>query len=156
MLIGGLWHGAAWTFVLWGALHGAGLMIHRWWSKRTETQPTLLRWRAQNWYKAVAGLSTFIFVCLCFVIFRATSIEDASAYLYGLFTFQAGSHQLHPVAIALVFVFGAGTLLGQRLALEVVYDRIPWWLRSVGYSVAFLMLLILTPRSAVPFVYFQF
>ena len=94
--------------------------------------------------------------CLCFVIFRATSIEDAVEYIFGLVTFQAGSHQLHPVAIALVFLFGAGTLLGQRLELSVIYNRIPWWLRSVGYSIAFLMLLVLTPQSAVPFVYFQF
>ena len=156
MLLGGLWHGAAWTFVIWGALHGGGLMAHRWWSSRTQNHEVLGRLRTTKWYNAFAMFATFIFVCLCFVIFRTTTLGHAIDYLQGLMTFQDGIRQLHPVALGLIFIFGAGTVLGQRVEIEKIYERTPWWLRSAAYCVAFLALLVMTPQSAVPFVYFQF
>ncbi len=156
MLLGGLWHGAAWTFVIWGALHGGGLMLHRWWLAVTSSHDQLAVWRTQLWYRALAMSITFTFVCLCFVIFRTTTLDDALAYLGGLLTLQSGSHQLHPVAVGLVLLFALGSLIGTRIDVEEMYASTPWWLRSVGYVVALLLLLLLTPTSAVPFVYFQF
>jgi alginate O-acetyltransferase complex protein AlgI len=62
MLIGGLWHGANWTFVVWGALHGAGLVIHKLWMQRKHptTLPAPLAWAM-----------TYLFVCLAWIFFRA-------------------------------------------------------------------------------------
>lgn len=65
-LIGGLWHGAAWTFVAWGALHGAALCVQRWWSKL-----------GLKMHTALACFITFFFVNLTWVFFRATSWQDA-------------------------------------------------------------------------------
>ncbi|MBX2860097.1 MAG: MBOAT family protein [Vampirovibrio sp.] len=65
-LIGGIWHGAAWTFVIWGALHGAGLVLQRLWQK--------LNIPLQPW---VAGFITFHYVMLAWVFFRATSLDSA-------------------------------------------------------------------------------
>jgi alginate O-acetyltransferase complex protein AlgI len=65
-LVGGLWHGAAWTFVLWGALHGTALVILHLWRKSRIALPTPL---------AIA--LTFVFVILCFAVFRAASVADA-------------------------------------------------------------------------------
>jgi alginate O-acetyltransferase complex protein AlgI len=78
MLLGGLWHGASWTFVVWGALHGAGLVINHLWRARFGKQP---RGRTGRW--AGAAL-TFAWVTLAWVVFRAESLEVAGALYRGM------------------------------------------------------------------------
>jgi len=73
-LIGGIWHGAGWTFVFWGFLHGAGIVIHRIWKKHGLSMP-----------KALAWIVTFNFVNIAWVFFRAKSWEDAMKVLSGMF-----------------------------------------------------------------------
>ncbi len=73
-LLGGIWHGAGWTFVLWGALHGIALMIHRAWQKLGFKMHTILAW-----------LITFNFVNIAWVFFRAKEFEDALKVLRGMF-----------------------------------------------------------------------
>jgi D-alanyl-lipoteichoic acid acyltransferase DltB (MBOAT superfamily) len=80
MLLGGLWHGASWNFIIWGVLHGMALAIHKIWmlltGKAFEKANT-------NWfYTAIAVLITFHFVCFCWVFFKCTTLEDASNMLY--------------------------------------------------------------------------
>ncbi|MBR5101521.1 MAG: MBOAT family protein, partial [Muribaculaceae bacterium] len=78
MLLGGLWHGAAWTFVVWGAGHGAALCIHKAVMKPLKKIP-------DNWF--VVGLSTlltFIVVAVLWVFFRAESFADAGKVLSGI------------------------------------------------------------------------
>lgn len=72
-VLGGVWHGASWMFVLWGALHGGALIIHRIWKAAGYTLP-----------KAVAWLVTFLFVNVTWVFFRATSLGDAGRILKGM------------------------------------------------------------------------
>ena len=74
-LIGGLWHGAAWTFVAWGALHGIGLSLNHWWSRspRGKPKPGVPR----VWAKAIGVFVTFHFVCLTWVLFRAETMAQA-------------------------------------------------------------------------------
>ena len=77
MLVGGLWHGAAWTFVVWGGLHGIGLAINHAWLK---IRPTfLLREHSSinTIYRLSSWLLTFIFVSLLWILFRANSFNDA-------------------------------------------------------------------------------
>lgn len=78
MLLGGLWHGASWTFVLWGALHGAGLVLNHLWRARFGKRPGS---RMGRW--AGAGL-TFAWVTLAWVVFRAESMEVAGALYRGM------------------------------------------------------------------------
>jgi alginate O-acetyltransferase complex protein AlgI len=66
MLLGGLWHGAGWTFVVWGALHGIFLAIHYFWRQQPVRLPRWLAW-----------LITFISITLAWVVFRANSLHDA-------------------------------------------------------------------------------
>lgn len=156
MLLGGLWHGAAWTFVVWGALHGAALGLHRWWSRRTAKDARWIARRRSPLYSMTAGALTFVFVCLCFVLFRADTFDSAATMIWHLFAYQDGLRALHIAPVFLVALFALGTLVGARLDLPKLYARIPWPLRSVGYAGVVLLLLLLTPSSAVPFVYFQF
>ena len=84
MLLGGLWHGAGWTFVIWGALHGLFLVVHQLW------QATLERWvpsRVPRWPvlgRALSVLLTFLCVVVAWVFFRATSLESALRILEGM------------------------------------------------------------------------
>jgi len=73
-LLGGIWHGAGWTFVLWGALHGIALMIHRLWQKLGFKMHTFLAW-----------FITFNFLNITWVFFRAKEFDDALKVLHGMF-----------------------------------------------------------------------
>ncbi|MBN2963366.1 MBOAT family protein [Sulfurospirillum sp. T05] len=72
-LLGGLWHGAGWTFIIWGALHGLAMVLHRIWSKLG-----IVLWKPLAW------LVTFMFINMTWVFFRATSFEDAWKVLKGM------------------------------------------------------------------------
>jgi len=73
-LLGGIWHGAGWTFVFWGILHGGALVIHRFWKQLGMRMPKLLGW-----------FMTFMFINIAWVFFRANSFEDAIKVLKGMF-----------------------------------------------------------------------
>ncbi len=77
-LLAGIWHGAGWTFVFWGALHGVALMTHRAWQKLGLGMPTLLAW-----------FITFNFINIAWVFFRATSFESAEKVLFGMFNIHS-------------------------------------------------------------------
>jgi len=74
-LLGGIWHGAGWTFVLWGILHGIALILHRLWQKLHFKLPTLFAW-----------FITFNFLNITWVFFRAHNFKDAIKVLKGMFT----------------------------------------------------------------------
>jgi hypothetical protein len=73
-VIGGIWHGAGWTFVFWGFLHGMALVIHRFWKTLGFTMPKILAW-----------FITFNFINIAWVFFRAKEWEDAVKVLSGMF-----------------------------------------------------------------------
>ncbi|EOX9126007.1 MBOAT family O-acyltransferase [Pseudomonas aeruginosa] len=72
-VLGGLWHGASWMFVIWGALHGGALVIHRMWKNLGMSMPRPLAW-----------VVTFLFVNITWVFFRATSMQEAMSILGGM------------------------------------------------------------------------
>lgn len=79
MLLGGLWHGAGWTFVIWGGLHGIYLAIHQAWSRVIPARVSTHRS-----YRVVAWLITFLAVVIGWVFFRATTLEGAMNLLGGM------------------------------------------------------------------------
>jgi alginate O-acetyltransferase complex protein AlgI len=80
MLLGGFWHGASWNFIIWGAMHGISLAIHKIWMLLTGKVPGKII--NSKLYNAIAILITFHFVCLCWVFFKADTIKDAFTMLY--------------------------------------------------------------------------
>ncbi len=81
MLLGGFWHGASWTFIVWGALHGIYLCIDRAWKKLLEQRQLSL----DAWYHSLAArLLTFMAVVVSWVIFRAETLSDAGRILLGM------------------------------------------------------------------------
>jgi alginate O-acetyltransferase complex protein AlgI len=84
MAIAGLWHGAAWTFVVWGLWHGLGLAVHRMWSVTVVPSVAWLRAGGPA-IKAISIATTFAFVVLGWVLFAAASFGAAAAVLAGAF-----------------------------------------------------------------------
>jgi D-alanyl-lipoteichoic acid acyltransferase DltB (MBOAT superfamily) len=77
-VLGGLWHGATWMFVIWGAMHGAALVIHRFWRSFGRPLPPVLAW-----------ITTFVFVNVTWVFFRAKTLDDALRVLRGMIDFRS-------------------------------------------------------------------
>jgi D-alanyl-lipoteichoic acid acyltransferase DltB (MBOAT superfamily) len=118
MLLGGLWHGAAWTFVIWGGLHGLGLTVNHYWNK----------WGPKGWFQghwriAAIGL-TFAFTTIAWVFFRAESFDGAGRILAGMFGFSGlGLETVSTEALAWV-IFGLGLIWSLPDTPEVFSDVI--------------------------------
>ncbi len=76
MLLGGFWHGANWTFIIWGGLHGIGLAVHKIWMERAGG--FIKRNENNKLYNIAAGLLTFLFVCFCWIFFKSPDYATAS------------------------------------------------------------------------------
>jgi alginate O-acetyltransferase complex protein AlgI len=155
MLLGGLWHGAAWTFVAWGGLHGLALAVARVWRERAGPDPL-----ARPWRRAVAWLVTLYFVCLCWVFFRAQDFADAWTTVRSLVLLDArGPERLERgtlVLLALLLALHAlsASALGARFVR--VTRAVPLWSFSLAYGAAVALVLSLVPANPRPFIYFQF
>jgi alginate O-acetyltransferase complex protein AlgI len=153
MLLGGIWHGAAWKFVMWGALHGGGLAVER------ICEPWLGRHPATLAGKVISTLVVFHFVCFAWIFFRAEDFTVASVFVAGLGAgWDAPLQQAQPATVALIAIGLAGQFLppgsferaGQALA------RVPYW--GLGAVTGLLLAAInaLGPEGIAPFIYFRF
>jgi D-alanyl-lipoteichoic acid acyltransferase DltB (MBOAT superfamily) len=150
MLIGGLWHGASWTFVAWGGLHGFYLAVHSALPGRRKP--------ARGPRRLVSVLVTFHLVCLSWVFFRAETFADAWDYLRGLA--RGGEVPLLDVlevalyvALALVLDLLLDRRRGKRLTF-LVSRR--WVLETAVLAALVVLTLFVGENHVVPFVYFQF
>jgi D-alanyl-lipoteichoic acid acyltransferase DltB (MBOAT superfamily) len=126
MLIGGLWHGAAWTFVIWGGLHGLGLAVNRWWENRRRKRKR--KPRQEWWIKALCVCATFHFVCLTWIFFRAASLSQAWDVLKRLGALQPGAGNL---ATPVLTVLAVGYLSHWVPKNAFEQTRVGWnWLPS--------------------------
>ena len=155
MLLGGLWHGAAWTFVVWGGLHGSYLIVHRLWS-RIGWRP-LVRWRATTAWRWMARILLFHAVCVGWVFFRSSSFDLAYTVFSRLTSPGAATLATGPVLIVL-FLGLAGQFMPPRWrnGLEIELGRWPAQARGVVLAVAITTIEVLGPTGVAPFIYFQF
>ena len=157
MLLGGLWHGAAWTFLAWGGLHGALLIGER--GLRALPSARWAVWR--KWYGELPLIAlTFAAVCCTWVFFRAESFAQAAAVLSAMFgAGGSGTGELLPRDLGFTGVGVGGILLTHYLmrntTVEDVAAKVPWWLLSVVLA-GMLVLVALTPAEDRAFIYFQF
>jgi len=155
MLLGGLWHGAAWTFVAWGGLHGLYLVVHRLWAQ--------IRWRPLvNVRNSTTWLWTsrillFHAVCAGWVFFRASSFEIAFDVFRRLGAGGAATLAMAPVCIVLFLGLAAQYMPPRwRNGFEVELGRWPALARGAAFAVAVALIEILGPTGVAPFIYFQF
>ena len=83
MLLGGFWHGASWNFIIWGAIHGVGLGIHKIWMLLTDK--SIAAFNQSRIYKIISGILTFHFVCFAWIFFKAEDLEIAKEMIYQIF-----------------------------------------------------------------------
>jgi alginate O-acetyltransferase complex protein AlgI len=155
MLIGGLWHGASWTFVVWGGLHGAYLigerLVRRWLPAGA--------WRTSTSAQVAGAAITFVLVCVAWVFFRASSFAQAFAILQGMFGLGHGPRILEPSNYPLI-IAATATLLAvhgfmRGRTVEAVVDRTPWLVRSIALAVMIVAIILMQGQDRA-FIYFQF
>ena len=155
MLIGGLWHGAGWTFVAWGAIHGTALVTERWWRERpgfVERPPTRAR---RAWHRFV----TFQVVCFAWIFFRSDSFPDAWDLIVRLFTAWGEPSPLVSGGVLAAIAVGIGSqYLPRRFLLMVMarFSRLPVPAQAAVLSLALLVTHAMGPEGVAPFIYFQF
>ncbi len=156
MFIGGLWHGAAWTFVVWGLLHGSYLALER--LARAVVQPKA--WMENFAVELSMGLATYAAVCIAWVFFRASDFTSASRLLHGMFGTHAqgdmilSTREMLQVGIVTLGMFIAHWSL-RETSIEAAVLRLPRWVVTTAW--AFMACaIILTQGKSNAFIYFQF
>ena len=170
MVLGGLWHGAAWTFVVWGALHGGALIAHKEWSKwmkqrpafdgdiRTQSVATLKRKpQMPQWAQILSWALTFYWVCITWVFFRADSFASAMTVLRSFVLFESlGAQQISAGVLAFLAALLALHWLTMKKVWTGAIAQLPTQLFAVGYGFAAAIILTLVPVGYTAFIYFQF
>lgn len=177
MLLGGLWHGANWTFVVWGALHGLYLCVERWvqdlrsrkgavpvdgdksaaGTQREMAPGFLRRVLPANLFLA---LLTFFLVNVTWVFFRASDFSTAWRLLQSMFGYVSNGLAILSTLTIIKIAFITVSMvtvqwLMRNTRVLTVAQRAPWWLLGIVWA-GMLLLLILSQESGNSFIYFQF
>jgi D-alanyl-lipoteichoic acid acyltransferase DltB (MBOAT superfamily) len=156
MVLGGLWHGAAWTFVVWGVYQGLLLVVHRaaapWLARMEPIEPV-----ERACWTGLRIVVTFHLVCLGWLIFRAGSLEQVSGMLAAIVSRPAipAAAYLIPVLVTIVPLFLVQLIQYLAHDLDVV-ARTPWYLRSGFYTACFYAIVLGGNFGGQQFIYFQF
>jgi alginate O-acetyltransferase complex protein AlgI len=167
MLLGGLWHGAAWHYVIWGGFHGLGLIINHSYDALVARIDSLKRFHASPPAKLFCAVMTFLFVLVGWVLFRAESLPQAGTFLQSLCGLASLTHSSELPAVfwhsplpVILAAYSTYALLsrygGQLAALTKVSSQ---WLspaRIAVYVGTFIAVLGFAPSQSNPFIYFQF
>ena len=152
-LLCGLWHGAAWTFVVWGGVNGAYLCVERMFGIGRGDPPVAIG-RAGWGKRVLRTVVTFHLIALTWIVFASPSFGHIVQYFQGLLVLDgAGDFGLVPVAVALAVM---AIDIPQDLARDhTVFLRLPWWVQSPVYTGLIFAMMLFGDRE-IPFIYFQF
>ena len=145
MLLGGLWHGSTWNFVIWGAIHGVALIIER--SLPTERIHPVIRWAL-----------TFHVVCFAWIFFRADSVSAASDVLSAIIGSSGDAKVLNAGLIFLVLAS-----IGVQFVTKSASARMGSWMnrrpiliQGIAFGMGLVVIDTFGPEGIAPFIYFQF
>ncbi len=164
MMISGLWHGAAWHFVIWGGIHGICLSIHRLVARDRKIVDAPPR-AAAEWFRyGVGTLLTFNLVSITLIWFRSSDVPAAIAYTRGLFLLAGDFDWKAILDSGVVHALAFYGLLSLLIDLPCwLRDREtpfigahPWILRGLGYAGALFILAFVREGTSDAFIYFQF
>jgi alginate O-acetyltransferase complex protein AlgI len=148
MLLGGLWHGAGWNFVIWGGMHGLALVAHREWERLSGGRKIPL---------FLSVPMTFWFACLAWIFFRAQTFSTAMIGVRSFVTFDSpGALSWGWKPFATLGVLALAHLIGSTHAVERWSERLPAWLYAITYGAAFAIVFAFMNGAVQPFIYFQF
>lgn len=174
MLLGGLWHGASWHFVVWGAIHGFGLIVNHSYDGLVNKGQGAVAGALKSFHQTQVGtvismLGTFAFVLVGWVFFRAETMGSALAVLHGMAspmvtsTVLAETIEKHPIFAALAVYAVYRILVHNSAAIaraipmpvsKIMKPMLP--ARVIIYASLFVMAIGLAPATASPFIYFAF
>jgi len=152
MLLGGLWHGAAWTTVIWGGLLGLGLVVEReWqhWTDRGKEAGTARRW--------LGWALTMYWFCFALMVFRALNLSDALVAVRSFVLFRSeGAQDLGAWMLWIVVALGILHWLNSRGTFATWWRRAPDPVFAAAYGCVAATVLLFIPPHYTPFIYFQF
>lgn len=157
MLIGGLWHGAAWKFVFWGAMHGVGLAVHK------ACRPILSR-IPDNIFTAIPfTIITFVYVSLLWVFFRAANFADSVTIIKSIFadfhiSYLPQFFHIHTAWCVMMLILFVCHFLPSALILRArhTFIRSPWIVKLFIFLLVVQFVVIYMSAEIAPFIYFQF
>ena len=156
MLLGGLWHGASWNFVLWGGLHGSAIVAHHIWER---ILPVRFRdstlWYYVQW--PFGWIVTFLFVLMAWIPFRAAHFSETEEITSRIWTLADGVNWFHTPTICVLIVvvmWHIGYVTGVRDQLTALIPA--HWFYIFEVTAMITLLLLFAPTNTSPFIYFQF
>lgn len=157
MLVGGLWHGAAWKYIIWGALHGVGLAVHK------ASVPWLKKVPDNVYTKFIFWFITMLFLLFTFVVFRAPDIHDSFVitgsvfrdfYLASIPAFISVRSTWIILLLLIIITHALPERFWRSLTDAFVYS--PWVDKLVLFIIVIQLVLELQSSEITPFIYFQF
>lgn len=153
MVIGGIWHGASWNFLIWGSLHGLGLAACRSWQS----------WRGERKWdhplsRLLAGVWTFHFVCFGWIFFRAATFENAKDILGQIAGLSTGAGNLSAPILLIAAIALAGHFSPKRWLeqSEALFSRAPFVAQAALLLLLAFSIRYVAATGSAPFVYTQF
>lgn len=157
MLVGGLWHGADWKFVFWGAMHGVGLAVHK------AFRPILTKIPDNYFVKAVSWSITIVFVSLLWVFFRADSWSDSILIIQNIFVNFRPDYIPVFASVRYVWIIMMTVIIVSHALPKKWYDKMslwfvksPWIVKLLIFMVVVQLVLQFMSEEVSPFIYFQF
>ena len=150
-IVSGIWHGANWTFIIWGTIHGALQCIEKW-----------LGWNKKEWNngeKTIHWALTFCIVCLAWIFFRANTISDAFQIIKGIFTNLAVPYMrvadFLAITLALSIMFVKELIDEYKFKIQI--SDSPYWLvRHFYITIMIAFIILMGVLNGDQFIYFQF
>ena len=173
MLLGGLWHGANWTFVIWGGIHGIALAVHKYYLTHRKSIPASNNADVPNNKRAskkiishiVSILLTNIFVCFCWIFFRAENFSTAWLIIYRIVFFKTGIIHIYSWFIVALVILFSGTMVAVKYSIRNKMPDVNGFypllnLSKIPHLALFLIIvgiiLGIAYTGSNPFIYFQF
>jgi len=158
MLLGGLWHGASWNFVIWGGGHGLALAVHKLWLGSAGSAVEYLGVLPRFVWKIVSHFLTLTVVVVGWIFFRAHSLGDAIGMISRIMTWETSGTRVlsHHIVAALLAVAFTHLIVAKdsNWAEEMPGRGVP--IRVLAYSALLILIVCLGATDAAPFIYFQF
>lgn len=157
MLLGGLWHGASWKFVIWGVLHGLALVVERFFKDYIQLPKNKLTW-------FISVILTFHFVVFCWIFFRAKDFKTAFELIHNIGQLQFHLNEWLTILqgyqnVFIVMAIGfAWHFLPEKITdfMKVCFDKMPIVLKALVLALAFWVVYATSTSGPQPFIYFQF
>ena len=159
MLIGGLWHGAGWQFIIWGGYHGLLLVIYHLWAKWANNKN--FTWRNSMLWKIVSIVFVFHLVTLGWIFFRATNMSEAFRVMSDIGQdLMTGSVFMYADSLAIIAILVGLCMqyipIRARAKIERFIGRRSAWIQGILMAVCIALIEYFGPIGVAPFIYFQF